>query len=255
MVTLRSAAEVEALREAGRVVGRTLQRVVEAAKPGVRLSRLDEIAAQSIREQGAKPSFLHYHPGFAPYPFPAVLCLSVNEVVVHGIPDGRVLRDGDVLSVDCGAVLGGYHGDAAVTVAVGGVDDRARRLIDTTRAALDAGIAAAVVGARMGDLAHAVERVGRGAGYGILADHGGHGVGQAMHEDPTVPNSGRPGRGLPLREGLVIAIEPMFLEGGRDGYRLLADGWSVATGDGSRAAHWEHTIAVTAEGPRVLTTP
>ncbi len=255
MVTLRSAAEIEALREVGRVVGRTLQRVVEAAEPGVRLSRLDEVAAQSIREQEAKPSFLHYHPGFAPYPFPAVLCLSVNEVVVHGIPDGRVLRDGDVLSVDCGAVLGGYHGDAAVTVAVGRVDDRAERLIDTTRAALDAGIAAAMVGARMGDVAHAVERVGRGAGYGILADHAGHGVGRAMHEDPTVPNSGRPGRGLPLREGLVIAIEPMFLEGGRDGYRLLADGWSVATDDDSRAAHWEHTIAVTADGPRVLTAP
>jgi methionyl aminopeptidase len=255
MVTLRSAAEIEAMREAGRVVGRTLQLVAEAARPGVRLSRLDEIAAESIREQGAKPSFLHYHPAFAPYPFPAVVCLSVDEVVVHGIPDGRVLREGDVLSVDCGAVLGGYHGDAAVTVAVGHADERARRLIDTTRAALDAGIAAAVVGARMGDLAHAVERVGRGAGYGILADHGGHGVGHAMHEDPTVPNSGRPGRGLPLREGLVIAIEPMFLEGGRDGYRLLADGWSVATDDGSRAAHWEHTIAVTADGPRVLTAP
>jgi methionyl aminopeptidase len=255
MVSLKTEAELSAMREAGRVVGRTLQLVVQAARPGVRLSRLDEIAAESIREQGAKPSFLHYHPGFAPYPFPALLCLSVNEVVVHGIPDGRVLRDGDILSVDCGAVLGGYHGDAAVTVPVGRVDEAARRLIDTTRAALDAGIAAAVPGARMGDLAHAVERVGRGAGYGILADHAGHGVGRAMHEDPTVPNGGRPGRGLPLREGLVIAIEPMFLEGGRDGYRLLADGWSVATDDGSRAAHWEHTVAVTAEGPRVLTLP
>lgn len=255
MVTLKSTGELAAMREAGRVVGRTLERVAEAARPGVRLARLDEIAAESIREQGAKPSFLHYHPGFAPYPFPAVLCLSVNEVVVHGIPDDRMLRDGDVLSVDCGAVLGGYHGDAAVTVPVGRVDERARRLIDTTRAALDAAVAAAVVGARMGDVAHAVERVGRAAGYGILADHAGHGIGQAMHEDPTVPNTGRPGRGLPLREGLVIAIEPMFLEGGRDGYRLLADGWSVATDDGSRAAHWEHTVALTADGPRVLTQP
>lgn len=255
MVTLKSAAELSAMREAGRVVGRTLQRVAGAARPGVPLARLDEIATDSIREHGAKPSFLHYHPRFAPYPFPAVLCLSVNEVVVHGIPDGRVLRDGDVLSIDCGAELGGYHGDAAVTVAIGRVDDRATRLIERTRAALDAAIAAAVVGARMGDVAHAVERVGRAEGYGILADHAGHGIGQAMHEDPTVPNTGRPGRGLPLREGLVLAIEPMFLEGGRDGYRLLADGWSVVTDDGSRAAHWEHTIAVTRDGPRVLTLP
>jgi methionyl aminopeptidase len=255
MVTLKSTAELAVMREAGRVVGRTLQRVAEAARPGVRLSRLDEIAAESIRDHGAKPSFLHYHPGFAPYPFPAVLCLSVNDVVVHGIPDGRVLRDGDILSVDCGAVLGGFHGDAAVTVPVGRVDEQARRLIETTRAALDAGVAAAVAGARMGDLGHAVERVARAAGYGILADHIGHGIGQAMHEDPPVPNTGRPGRGLLLREGLVLAIEPMLLEGGRDGYRLLADGWSVATADGSRAAHWEHTVAITADGPTVLTLP
>jgi methionyl aminopeptidase len=255
MVTLKSTAELAAMREAGRVVARTLQRVVEAAGPGVRLSRLDEVAADSIREHGAKPSFLHYHPPFAPYPFPAVLCLSVNDVVVHGIPDGHALRDGDILSVDCGAIVAGYHGDAAVTVPIGQVDAEARRLIDTTRAALDAGVAAAVAGARMGDLAHAVERVGRGAGYGILADHTGHGIGQAMHEDPPVPNTGRPGRGLLLREGLVLAIEPMFLEGGRDSYRLLPDGWSVATDDGSRAAHWEHTVAVTADGPAVLTVP
>jgi methionyl aminopeptidase len=255
MVTLKSAAELSAMREAGRVVGRTLQRVVEAVRPGVRLATLDELAAEAIREHGARPSFLHYHPRFAPYPFPAVLCLSVNEVVVHGIPNGRALRDGDVLSVDCGAVVDGYHGDAAVTVPVGRVDDLARRLIERTRAALDAGIAAAVVGARIGDVAHVVERVGRAAGYGILADHAGHGIGRAMHEDPTVPNTGRPGRGLPLREGLVLAIEPMFLEGGRDGYRLLTDGWSVATDDGSRAAHWEHSVAVTADGPRVLTLP
>jgi methionyl aminopeptidase len=255
MVTLKTTAELAAMRQAGRVVARTLQRVAEAARPGVRLSKLDEIATDSIAEHGAKPSFLHYHPPFAPYPFPAVLCLSVNEVIVHGIPDGRVLREGDVLSVDCGAVVAGYHGDAAVTVPVGRADEAATRLIDTTRAALDAGVAAAVAGARLGDLAHAVERVGRAAGYGILDDHTGHGIGQAMHEDPPVPNTGRPGRGMVLREGLVLAIEPMFLEGGRDSYRLLADGWSVATDDGSRAAHWEHTVAVTADGPTVLTLP
>ncbi len=243
------------MREAGRVVGRALQRVAQAARPRVRLSELDAIAAEVIREAGAKPSFLDYHPRFAPYPFPAVLCLSVNEVVVHGIPSRRTVRDGDILSIDCGAVLDGYHGDAAVTVAIGRVDDEAQRLVDTTRAALNAGIAAAVVGARIGDIAQAVERIARAAGYGILADHAGHGIGQAMHEDPSVPNTGAAGRGMLLREGLVLAIEPMFLEGGRDSYRMLADGWSVATDDGSRSAHFEHTVAITAAGPSILTLP
>jgi methionyl aminopeptidase len=172
---------------------------------------------------------------------------------VHGIPDERTVKEGDILSIDCGAEIDGYHGDAAVTVPVGQVDDAAHRLMTTTREALSAAIGTAVPGARLGDVSHAVERTARP--YGLLEGCGGHGIGTAMHEDPHVPNTGRPGRGMRLREGLVIAIEPMLIEGGGDAGRTLADGWSIATADGSRAAHFEHTVAVTADGPLVLTTP
>jgi methionyl aminopeptidase len=255
MVVLRSAAEVAALREAGRVVARTLAAVVAAAGPGVRLKDLDELAVEAIADEGAKPSFLGYHPAWAPTPYPGVLCLSVNEAIVHAIPDRRVLRAGDVLSIDCGAHLDGYHGDAAVTIGIGDIDVEAQQLIDTTKAALQAGIAIAHPGARLGDISAAVEATARAHGYGLPRGLGGHGVGTAMHEDPHVPNTGRPGRGPILREGLVIAIEPMLIEGGHDGARTLADGWTVVTADNSRAAHFEHTIAVTADGPVVLTTP
>ena len=174
-------------------------------------------------------------------------------MIVHGIPSRQPLSEGDVVSIDCGVELQGYHGDAAVTVVIGDAPDEVTRLVDTTRAGLEAGIAAAVPGSRLGDIGDAIETVGRGGGFGILANHGGHGIGTAMHEDPHVPNTGRPGRGMPLREGLVLALEPMFHAGGRDGYRTLADGWSIATDDGSLAAHWEHTIAVTSQGPQILT--
>jgi methionyl aminopeptidase len=253
MVVLRSAVEIATLREAGRVVARALAVAADAARPGVRLRELDELAADVIASAGAKPSFLGYHPSWAPTPYPAVLCLSVNDAVVHGIPNGRRLAEGDLLSIDCGAHVDGYHGDAAVTVAVGEVDDAARRLADTTDRALAAGIAAIRPGARMGDVSHAIERVARGGGYGLPAGLGGHGVGTAMHEDPDVPNTGRPGRGMPLREGLVIAIEPMLIEGGGSHCRTGRDGWTILTADGSRAAHAEHTVAVTADGPVVLT--
>jgi methionyl aminopeptidase len=251
MVTLRSQAEIDRMREAGQVVGETLRRVTDAVEPGVSLAELDAIAAACIKEHGARPSFLDYHPFWAPTPFPGVLCLSVDDVIVHGIPDNRLLKAGEILSIDCGAEVGGYHGDAAVTVPVGEVDDDARRLMDTTREALTAAITAAVPGGRMGDVGYAVEAI---AGpYGLLEGYGGHGVGTAMHEDPHVPNRGRPRRGLRLREGLVIAIEPMLTESGVTEGRTLADGWSVATVDGSRAAHFEHTIAITADGPLILT--
>jgi methionyl aminopeptidase len=253
MVTLRSAAEIARLREAGRIVARTLTAVASAAKVGVRLIDLDTMAADLIAQAGAKPSFLHYKPQWAPTPYPGVLCLSVNEAIVHGIPDRRVLLDGDVLSIDCGAYIDGYHGDAAVTVGIGSVDPTGVRLMATTAAALGAGIAAAQPGAKIGDISHAVESVARGAGYGLPPDLGGHGVGSAMHEDPHVPNMGRPGRGPVLREGLVIAIEPMLIESGRDDRHTLRDGWTVVTSDGSRAAHFEHTIAITADGPVILT--
>jgi methionyl aminopeptidase len=248
MVTLKSPAELERMREAGHVVGVTLRRVADAVEPGVSLAELDAIGAACIREHGARSSFLGYLPRFADTPYPATLCLSVNDVVVHGIPDGRILKTGDIVSIDCGAEVGGYHGDAAVTVPVSRSDDD---LIRTARAALAAGIAAAVPGGRMGDISHAVETAARP--YGLLEGYGGHGVGTAMHEDPPVPNTGRPGRGMRLREGLVIAIEPMLIEGGTDKGRILADGWSIATADGSRAAHFEHTVAITRDGPLVLT--
>ncbi len=255
VVVLKSEAELATMREAGRIVARILAATAQAAQPGVRLVELDELAADLMATYGAKSSFLSYHPAWAPTPYPAVLCLSVNEAIVHGIPDERVLAPGDLLSIDCGVQVDGLHGDAAITVPVGEVDAAARRLSDTTARALDAAIAAARVGGRLGDVSHAVEVVGRGARYGIPRGLGGHGVGTAMHEEPSVPNTGRPGRGLRLAAGLVLAIEPMFLESGRDGHRVLTDGWTVVTADGSRAAHWEHTIAITAEGPVILTAP
>ncbi len=255
MVTLKSESEIAAMREAGRVVATTLAAVAAASRPGVRLTELDELAAATIAGHGAKPSFLHYLPRFAPTPYPAVVCLSVNEEIVHAIPGRRVLRDGDLLSIDCGAIVDGYHGDAAITIPIGDVDPAGRRLAETSAAALVAGIEAAQPGARLGDISHAVETVCRSAGYGIPRGYGGHGIGTAMHEDPDVPNTGRPGRGLELREGLVLAIEPMVIEGGTDRHRTGADGWTIITADGSRASHSEHTVAITADGPVVLTAP
>ncbi|MFL5881509.1 MAG: type I methionyl aminopeptidase, partial [Actinomycetota bacterium] len=235
MVILKSRDEIATMRRAGRVVARALERVAAAVRPGVTLRELDELGARTITREGATASFLGYHPRFAPTPFPASLCLSVNEVIVHGIPDRRRLRDGDVLSIDCGAVVGGYHADAAVTVPVGEVDPATRRLLEVTERALWAGIELARVGNRLSDISHAVGQVAHAAGYGILADHGGHGVGQLLHEDPSVDNDGRPGRGPRLRDGLVLAIEPMFVDGD-PAYRHRPDGWAVATRDGSRAA-------------------
>jgi methionyl aminopeptidase len=253
MVVLKSASEIETMREAGRIVARTLAAAAEAARPGVRLKDLDEQAAALIAALGAKPSFLGYHPAWAPTPYPGVLCLSVNDAIVHGIPNGRTLRDGDILSIDCGAYVDGLHADAARTVAVGTVDEAGHRLMRVTDEALAAGIAAAQPGQRIGDISAAVEAVARAAGYGLPAGLGGHGIGTSMHEDPHIANTGRPGKGVPLRPGLVIAIEPMLTEGGRDRGRTLADGWTVATTDGTRAAHFEDTIAITAAGPVILT--
>jgi methionyl aminopeptidase len=243
------------MREAGRVVARTLDAVAAAVRPGVRLTELDALAAELISAAGATPSFRGYHPRWAPAPFPAVLCLSVNDAIVHGIPDERILRPGDLLKIDCGAIYEGLHGDAAVTVAVGEIDAAAQRLAEVTERALAAGIAAARPGGFLGDISHAIETVGRSSGYGIPDGLGGHGIGSAMHEEPSVPNTGRAGRGLSLRVGLTLAIEPMLTEGGLDFHRTRPDGWTVVTSDGSRAAHFEHTIAVTSDGPVILTTP
>ncbi|WP_066370460.1 type I methionyl aminopeptidase [Herbidospora mongoliensis] len=253
MVEIKTAAELDAMREAGRVVANALAAVKGAIKPGVKLIELDEIAATVIRESGAKPAFLHYQPGFAPTPFPAVICASVNDVIVHGIPDGYLLRQGDVVTIDCGAYLNGWAGDSAFTVIVGPGRQADLDLIATAEKALAAGIAAAVPGARLGDIGAAISAVGRAAGYGIPQDFGGHGIGRHMHEDPHVANEARRGRGMVLKAGMTLAIEPMFIAGGKDRYRTAKDGWALHTVDGSQAAHVEHSIAITDEGPRVLT--
>ena len=255
MVEIKTAGEVQAMRAAGRVVAQILASVQDQAKAGVRLSELDEVARDVLAQAGATSPFLGYQPGFAPIPFPAVICTSVNDAALHGIPTGYQLAEGDLLSVDCGAVLDGWAGDAAVSFTIGPPGPADARLIATASAALRAGIAAAVPGGRVGDISAAIGKVGRESGYGICTDFGGHGVGRAMHEDPHIPNEGPPGRGLRLVPGLVLAIEPWFLAGGRDIYRIDRDGWTIRSGDGSRAAHAEHTVAITEDGPQILTVP
>ncbi|MBG0831802.1 type I methionyl aminopeptidase [Planomonospora sp. ID67723] len=253
MVEIKTATEMECMAEAGRVVAAALAAVSAQAAVGVSLLELDETARTVIAEFGARSAFLGYKPGFAPTPFPSVICASVNEAIVHGIPGRYRLREGDLLSVDFGVYLDGWAADAAVSVIVGRPRAGDPELIATAEAALEAAIAACVPGGRLGDIGHAIARTGRASGYGIPEDFGGHGIGRAMHEDPSVPNHGRPGRGLVLRPGLVLAIEPMFTAGGRDGYVIAADGWTLSSSDGSRAAHVEHTVAITEDGPRVLT--
>jgi methionyl aminopeptidase len=253
MVELKTETSIDAMYEAGQVVARALTSVREAADVGVTLLELDEVAHDVLREAGASSPFLGYRPSFAPTPFPAVICASVNDAIVHGVPTRHRLRDGDLVSIDCGAELNGWVGDSAISFTVGRARPQDVRLIETAERALAAGIEAAVVGNRVGDIAHAIGTVCRGGGYGIMEDFGGHGVGRHMHEDPGIPNEGRPGRGLPLRAGMVIAIEPMLIAGGRDDYHTAPDGWTLRTNDGSRAAHTEHTVAITESGPRVLT--
>ncbi|MDT0443262.1 type I methionyl aminopeptidase [Streptomyces johnsoniae] len=253
MVEIKTDAAMDAMREAGRVVARALAAARAAAAPGVRLRELDEAARDVIESAGATAPFLHYLPSFAPVPYPGVICTSVNDAIVHGIPGDYRLRAGDLLGIDCGATLDGWTGDAAETFTVGAAEPEDARLIAATRGALEAGIAAAVVGGRLGDISHAIGRAGRAAGYGIPEGFGGHGIGRRMHEDPHVANEGRPGRGFPLRHGLVLALEPMLTAGGHDGYYCAADGWTLRTQDGSRAAHFEHTVAITDAGPRILT--
>ncbi|WP_432133799.1 MULTISPECIES: type I methionyl aminopeptidase [unclassified Streptomyces] len=253
MVELKTDASIDAMHEAGQVVARALTAVRDAADVGVSLLELDEVARSVLREAGATSPFLGYRPSFAPTPFPAVVCASVNDAIVHGIPTRYRLRDGDLVSVDCGAELAGWAGDSALSFTVGRPRPADTALVRTAERALAAGIEAAVVGNRIGDIAHAIGRVCREAGYGIPDGFGGHGIGRRMHEDPPVPNEGRPGRGLPLRHGMVLAIEPMLIAGGGDGYHAAPDGWTLRTDDGSRAAHAEHTVAVTDGGPRVLT--
>lgn len=253
-IEVKSPDQVRSMRTAGLVVGRTLARLREAVRPGVTTAELDALAERSIREQGGVPSFLGYgHP-----PFPASICASVNEEVVHGIPGPRVLAEGDIISIDCGAIVPdasgtGWHGDAAITVAVGAVPADVERLMEVTEEALWRGLAAAQVGGRVGDISHAVESFVRSSGdYGIVDGYTGHGIGTAMHMDPDVPNEGRRGRGPRLKRGMALAVEPMITLGTHDSV-VAEDDWTVVTADRSRAAHYEHTFALTDAGVWVLT--
>jgi methionyl aminopeptidase len=244
-IEIKTAAQLAAMAEAGEVVAGALAAAAAAVTAGISTADLDAVAAGQIRAAGATPSFLGYHG------FPATTCICVNDEVVHGIPSpARRLREGDVVSIDCGAVVGGWHADAAVTVPVGTVTPEVAALLAACEQALWQGLAAARVGARVGDISAAVAR--SAGGYGIVEDYVGHGIGSEMHMDPAVPNTGRPGRGPVLADGMALAVEPLLVLG-RPGTSLLADGWTVVTEDGSPAAHFEHTVAITAAGPRVLT--
>jgi methionyl aminopeptidase len=253
VVEIKKRAEIEAIRAAGKVVAGILAAARAAAAPGVTLKELDAAARGVLRDAGATSPFLNYKPKFAPVPYPAVICTSVNDSALHGIPDDYELRPGDLLSVDAGATLDGWVGDAAISFTIGEPSEADARLISVTEAALAEGIAAAVPGGRLGDISAAIGKVGRAGGYGISTDLGGHGVGRTMHEDPHIPNLGKRGRGMRLVPGLVLAIEPWFMAGGNDDIYVDDDGWTIKTGDGSRAAHAEHTIAITDEGPVILT--
>jgi len=248
VIFLKSEDEIAKMREAGRIVAGTIDRVVAAVRPGISTADLDRVAEEFIRERRATPSFLGYRG------FPASICASVNDEVVHGIPSpSRKLADGDLLSLDFGAIWEGFHADSAVTVFVGEPPSaEAEKLVRVTEESLEAAISEIREGARLGDVGHAVQQVVEGAGFSVVREYVGHGIGRALHEDPQIPNYGQPGKGLPLKRGMVVAVEPMVNMGDWP-TRALADGWTVVTADGSLSAHFEHTIALTANGPEVLT--
>lgn len=247
MIIYKSDEDIAKMRRAGRIVATTIDAVLEAVEPGITTRYLDEIAEKVIRAEGGVPSFLGYRG------FPASLCASVNEQIVHGIPGPRVLEDGDILSLDFGAIWEGFHGDSAVTVFVGSPPSaEAEKLVRTTEDAMYAGIAQIRAGGHLNDVGHAVQTVAEGAGFGVVREYVGHGIGRNLHEDPQVPNYGQAGRGPKMKEGLVIAVEPMVNMGGWETV-LLPDKWTVVTADGSLSAHFEHTIAITSEGIEILT--
>ncbi|MFQ5517598.1 MAG: type I methionyl aminopeptidase [Acidimicrobiia bacterium] len=252
MITIKTAGDFDKMATAGRVVAEVHTAVRAAAKPGVTTAELDEIAEKIIRDRGCVPSFLGYGGGGGVPPFPASICTSLNEVVVHGIPAGDRIRRGDLLSVDVGTIYEGWHADAAITFAVGEVPEVEQRLLAVTEQALLAGVELTAAGTRLGDIGHRIERLAEDAGFGVVREFIGHGIGREMHEAPQVPNYGTRGKGMRLKEGMAICIEPMFNLGTSD-VGVLDDGWAVVTMDGKRSAHFEHTIAVTKDGPRVLT--
>lgn len=251
MIELRTPSEIEQLRVAGTFVGRVLEATRDAAAVGVNLLELDALAHEMIRAEGAESCYIDYHPSFGASPFGKVICTSVNDAVLHGLPFDYKLQDGDLLSLDFAASVGGWVSDSALSLVVGTARDEDVRLMDVTARALEAGIAAATVGHKIGDISAAIGDVAHAAGYTVNTDFGGHGVGRVMHGDPHIPNDGRAKRGLPLRAGLVFAIEPWFMLGTDEIY-TDADGWTLRSADGSRGAHFEHTIAVTESGPVVL---
>ena len=240
--------EIAKMRKAGRVVAEMLEVTSSAARPGVTTAQLDRVARDVLERRSARSNFLGYHG------FPAVICTSPNNVIVHGIPDEYVLREGDIISLDCGAIVEGYHGDAAVTVAVGDIPPRTEKLLRVTEESLHAGIGQLVAGNRLHDVGYAVQTVAEGAGFSVVRGYVGHGIGTQMHEEPAVPNYWPGTPGPKLRTGMVFAVEPM-VNIGAAGTALLDDGWTVVTADGSLSAHFEHTIAVTDDGPEILTVP
>ncbi|MFD1428200.1 methionyl aminopeptidase [Kroppenstedtia sanguinis] len=247
MIILKSAKELERMRKAGRIVYETHQMLKEAIRPGVTTRELDRLAEKFIRKHGATPSFKGYNG------FKGSICASVNEELVHGIPGDRVLQDGDLISLDIGACLDGYHGDSAWTYPVGNISEEAARLLEVTEQSLYAGLEQAKPENRIGDIAHAVQTVAETAGFSIVREYVGHGVGQELHEEPNVPNFGPPGKGPRLKPGMTLAVEPM-VNAGKRYVRTLADNWTVITQDGSLCAHFEHTIAITDQGHEILTT-
>ncbi|WP_102399149.1 type I methionyl aminopeptidase [Haloimpatiens massiliensis] len=246
MIIIKNNSEIEYMRRAGKVVGDTLAMLEDVVKPGITTKELDRIAEDYMNKQGAKPSFKGY------YGFPASLCTSINEEVVHGIPSDRVLQEGDIISVDCGAILNNYHGDAARTFAVGNISDDAKKLIQVTRECFFKGVEYAKVGNRLTDISHSIQLYAESFGYSVVREYVGHGIGREMHEDPEVPNYGREGRGPKLTHGMMLAIEPMINLGE---YHVVTkpNGWTVVTVDGKLSAHYENTVAILDEGPEILT--
>ncbi len=246
MIYIKSDAEIAVMEKAGRIVAETLAKIEEVVKPGITTKELDRIAEEYIVSCGARPSFKGH------YGYPATICSSINEEVVHGIPGEKILQEGDIVSIDCGACYEGFHGDAARTFPVGKISDEAKKLIEVTRDSFFEGLKYAVVGNRIGDISHAVQTYAESNGFSVVRDYVGHGVGRKMWEEPPVPNFGKPGKGLKLVKGLVIAVEPMINEG-TYAVKELSDGWTVITHDGKISAHYENTIAILENGPEILT--
>lgn len=246
MIQYKSSREIEKIRKAGRVVAEILDLISENVRPGVTTRKLEALASERFKKRKARPAFLGYQG------FPASICVSVDDEVVHGIPGDRTLVEGEIVSVDVGAIVNGYFGDSARSFAVGNVNSEARRLLSVTNEALKRGINACSVGNHLGDLSFAIQSYVESEGFSVVRDLVGHGIGKKMHEEPQVPNFGEAGTGIELKEGLVVAIEPM-INAGEHKVRVLSDGWTIVTDDGSRSAHFEHTVAVTSDGPEILT--